>query len=188
MTDRCPATAKSTGKPCGHVAGFGTDHLHFGLCRFHGGLSPGGRTQAAKLQARAESARLGAEVDLDPADALALAVRLVGGEVAFLRSKLREAEESDDSEAALRSLSSAFASAVERLARVGKLGAEANVDERRLQLDALVIDRLGAAVQAAITDAALDPDARVRLDAALRHRLGELSDEDLRPKPKALPA
>jgi hypothetical protein len=183
---RCPAKAKSTGEPCKLVAGFGTDHVGFGVCRWHGGNSPGGRAQGARLMAQAEAARLGAEVDLDPADALALAVRLVAGEVAFLRGKLREAEDADDSEAALRNLASTFASSIERLARVGKLGVDADVDERRLQLDALVIDRIGGAVQRAIDDARLDEDARARLGVALHSRLGELHDDELRPEPKAL--
>jgi hypothetical protein len=125
------------------------------------------------------------EVALDPADALGLAVRLVAGEVEYLRSKVRQfeaAEPAGDTSA----LASALSSATERLARVGKLASDANVDERRLQLDALVIDRLGSAVTAAIEDAGLDEGARARLDAALRHRLGELSDDDLRPRPKAL--
>ena len=32
---------------------------------------------------------------------------------------------------------------VERLARIGKLASDAGIDERRLRLDALVLDRLG---------------------------------------------
>jgi hypothetical protein len=182
----CGGTARHGG-PCGKTAGFGTDHVGWGNCKHHGGNSPNGKAHAARLQAKAEGARLGLEVPLDPADALSLAVRLVGGQVSYLRSKLAEAEEADD-DASLRALSSTFASALDQLARVGKLAADAGIDERRLQLDALVIERIGAAVQAAIGDAALDEDTRARLDSALRQRLGELTDDDLRPKPKALPA
>jgi hypothetical protein len=182
----CGGTARHGG-PCGKPAGWGTPHPGWGNCRHHGGSTRNGIVSAAKLQAKAEAARLGAEVDLDPADALALAVRLVAGEVAWLRSKLREAEDADD-DSATRALLGTFAQATERLARVGKLGVDADVDERRLQLDALVIDRIGGAVQRAIDDAALDEDARARLGAALHSRLGELRDDELRPEPKALPA
>jgi hypothetical protein len=185
-TPMCGGTNRH-GEPCGKSAGWGTPHTGWGNCKHHGGSTRSGIAAAAKQQARAEAARLGAEVDLDPADALAMAVRLVGGEVAWLRSKLREAEDSED-EGALRALLPVFAQGVERLARVGKLASDADVDERRLQLDALVIDRIGGAVQRAIDDASLDEDARARLGAALHSRLGELRDDELRPEPKALPA
>lgn len=35
----CGAKAKSTGKPCQHEAGWGTDHPGEGRCKFHGGRS-----------------------------------------------------------------------------------------------------------------------------------------------------
>lgn len=38
--ERCGAKNRQ-GKPCGLVAGSGTDHLGTGRCRFHGGRSPG---------------------------------------------------------------------------------------------------------------------------------------------------
>ena len=37
----CGATAKSTGEPCKLPAGFGTDHVGVGRCKYHGGLSTG---------------------------------------------------------------------------------------------------------------------------------------------------
>ncbi len=37
----CGAKAKSTGEPCKLVAGYGTDHLGEGRCKFHGGASKG---------------------------------------------------------------------------------------------------------------------------------------------------
>lgn len=51
MSTMCPATTKRTGKPCGNTAGFGTDHVGAGLCKYHGGNTPGGRTQGARLLA-----------------------------------------------------------------------------------------------------------------------------------------
>jgi len=107
-------------------------------------------------------------------------VKLAAGEVEHLRGKLAAAEASG-SEADLRALLGAFASAIERLARVSKAGVDADLDGRRLELDSLVLTRLGDAVSRAIEDSRLSAEDRSRLDAALRQRLGELSDEDLRP-------
>lgn len=39
--EMCPATSKSTREPCRLPAGFGTDHLGSGACKFHGGSSKG---------------------------------------------------------------------------------------------------------------------------------------------------
>lgn len=36
----CGAMARSTGNPCTQPAGWGTDHVGEGRCRFHGGASP----------------------------------------------------------------------------------------------------------------------------------------------------
>ncbi len=37
----CGAKAKSTGEPCQLRAGFGTDHVGVGRCKFHGGANSG---------------------------------------------------------------------------------------------------------------------------------------------------
>lgn len=38
----CGAKSKSTGQPCKLKAGYGTDHLGTGRCKFHGGKTPRG--------------------------------------------------------------------------------------------------------------------------------------------------
>ena len=48
--EQCPGTSKQTKEQCGLAAGHGTDHVGFGLCKFHGGASPGGRKQAESLK------------------------------------------------------------------------------------------------------------------------------------------
>ncbi len=42
MTDTGKCGAVRNGKPCGREAGWGTDHLGYGHCKHHGGLSPNG--------------------------------------------------------------------------------------------------------------------------------------------------
>ena len=184
---RCGAKARHGG-PCRRYSGAGTDHLGFGRCSNHGGATPAHRIHGAKELAKAEAARLGAEAPITAAEGLEWAIRLIGGEVRFLQAKVAEIEDGQVERDQLHPLAQALGGAAERLARVTKLGVDANLDSRRLELDALVLDRLGSAVSAAIEDAALDEDSRARLDAALRVRLGELSDDDLRPRPRELAA
>lgn len=50
---KCPGTTRS-GAPCGKVAGYGTDHLGFGPCKFHGGSTINGRKNGARLRALGE--------------------------------------------------------------------------------------------------------------------------------------
>lgn len=39
--DKCGATGKQSGAPCGRPAGWGTDHVGTGRCKLHGGVSKG---------------------------------------------------------------------------------------------------------------------------------------------------
>lgn len=56
-------TAEKKGRPCRKQAGWGTDHLGYGLCRLHGGLLPVHRERAAMMAVREEMARgMGAPV------------------------------------------------------------------------------------------------------------------------------
>lgn len=45
----CPATSKHTGEPCGHGAGYLTEHPGYGACRWHAGNTPMGKKNAALL-------------------------------------------------------------------------------------------------------------------------------------------
>lgn len=52
-TGKCPGHARS-GKPCGHPAGYGTDHVGFGCCKHHTGSTENGRKAAMKERVRGE--------------------------------------------------------------------------------------------------------------------------------------
>ena len=52
---KCGAPTRSPDKhPCTRPAGFRTDHLGYGHCKFHGGTSPNGIKYAARLQVEHE--------------------------------------------------------------------------------------------------------------------------------------
>lgn len=179
----CGAKARG-GAPCRKLAGFGTDHVGFGACKYHAGSTRTGRTAAYKEQARAEAARLGGEVPLNPDEALTWAVAVAAGSVAFFQRKLREVEDAAEKidGAGAIALTRALSAEAEKLARVAKVAADAGIEERRLALDSLVLDKIGGAVTRAIADAGLASADRKRLNDALRVRLTELADDDLRPQ------
>lgn len=86
----CTANSKRTKEPCQKRAGWGTDHLGAGLCRFHGGNSPGGRKQAQALVARTEVDRLGLSVEVQPHVALLEELWRAAGAVEFLGARVRD--------------------------------------------------------------------------------------------------
>jgi hypothetical protein len=88
---KCPAHKKN-GEPCGRNAGHGTDHLGHGLCKFHGGASPGGRKHGQKLAADAAVATYGLPREIDPQDALVEELHRTAGHVAWLAAEVAELE------------------------------------------------------------------------------------------------
>jgi hypothetical protein len=72
------------GECCTLVAGFGTDHVGTGRCKFHGGNTRTQRAAAHAERADAEARRVLATLDVEPvADPLAALSRLAGQVVAW---------------------------------------------------------------------------------------------------------
>lgn len=136
---RCGAKAKS-GRPCVLPAGWGTDHVGYGSCRFHFGSTRNGRTSAARQQATAEAARLGVAIETDPHEALATIVAILAGQVAFLQRKVAEIEEGQELDAdSLHPTVRALNSVIEQWQRASKAAADAGVAKRRADLNELAV-------------------------------------------------
>ncbi len=80
---RCGATARS-GEPCQKPAGWGTDHVGVGCCRFHGGATPNHRKAAQLVIARRAVALYGLPREVDPTVALLEELHRTVGHVAWL--------------------------------------------------------------------------------------------------------
>lgn len=76
------------GRRCPRVAGQGTVHIGAGSCVAHGGAKRAGRATGAWLMAHA----FGAELDINPWDALLKAVRIAAGKVAYIEWVLSRAQ------------------------------------------------------------------------------------------------
>lgn len=70
---------KLAGVACRRVAGQGTGHLGYGKCVAHGGAKRLGRAEGAWMAAHA----FAQELDVNPWDALLMAVRIAAGKVAY---------------------------------------------------------------------------------------------------------
>lgn len=97
----CPGHSRRDGRPCGMRKGWGTDHVGYGLCRKHGGNTPGGRKQAYTEMAMEElenvraTVVMGIAIDIDPMDALLACVRIAAGEVAYCTWRVGQLAEDD---------------------------------------------------------------------------------------------
>ena len=183
-TPLCGARTRAGGT-CKKTAGWGTATPGFGRCRLHGGATPNGRTHAAREAAKAEAARLGAAIETDPHQALELALALVAGEVAYLRERVEELDsglDGGDPHPTLRALGGA----IDRLAKVAQIAAATGVEERRLELDELIVQRLDAAMMAALGEIELTPAQEIRLRDVLPRHLAGLNDLDLSPARREL--
>lgn len=67
---KCGAKAKQHDGTCKLPAGYGTDHVGFGRCKFHGGSAPAGRQQGERLRIEHEARELFGRIapDIEPVD------------------------------------------------------------------------------------------------------------------------
>lgn len=191
---------KAGGAPCQKQAGWGTDHLGFGQCRLHGGMAPGQRGAAAAAMARAHVSSLVGPVELEPHDALQLAIALTAAEVQFFSERIAELGVDDFAGQAtvrtektggdtgpsseVRQLAPALniwvkarADAIDRLARFSKMALDANVDERRVRVQEVQLDRLASVVNAVMRDlqaAGLSVELRVLAGESFKRHRGLL--------------
>jgi hypothetical protein len=89
-TPYCGATTKAGGE-CRREAGWGTNHLHVGRCKLHGGASPQAELTGVVHLARREAVVMGAPIEnLRPEDALLECIRITGGEVQYASERIAE--------------------------------------------------------------------------------------------------
>lgn len=153
----CGAHKRQTDGRCTRPAGWGTDHLGYGECKFHGGSTRAGRVKAAKLAGRIEAQTMGAPMDIDPYDALQWCVRIAAGEVRYFTERVaalqrkalagpvvttthrRDSDgfaqrEQVERPAELNIWIRARQDALDRLAKFSKMAADAGVAERQVRL------------------------------------------------------
>lgn len=87
--NRCAAN-KRTGGTCNKPAGWGTNHVGMGKCRFHGGMQPSHVKAAAKAEYRR---LLGSPIEINPLDALLWCIKIRAGEVKWLSDRMMQLDE-----------------------------------------------------------------------------------------------
>lgn len=129
------------GRPCTRLAGWGTDHMGHGNCKYHTGSTPNGKKAAAKEAIGSELERLAATgwhiaVECDPLDGLLQVIQGAAGQVAHANALVeREAAERDggpqtETTFALQMLKESQ----HELARYCKMALDAGIADRRVKI------------------------------------------------------
>lgn len=146
---KCGAKKSNGDGTCGHVAGYGTDHLGHGRCKFHGGTTPTGKIYAAREAIRQGTLWFGDPVDVSPEEALLQEVHRTAGHVLYLEGFLRKfegvasaellADIDDPDERArgqqeIQQARSLYRSEREHLTKVCQVALHAGIEERQVRL------------------------------------------------------
>jgi len=189
QTARCGAKTQA-GTPCKRPAGAGTDHLGYGRCMKHGGTNPAGRVSGARLMAEA----LGAELRVDPHEALLVAVGQASQWELVCRAKV--AELTDDqltvesrkervdaeghttvetsNDARLNLWLIAHQRAVRDLASIAKTALDAGVEERRVRVAEQFGSQIAELMGRVFAELDLTPEQRKQAPAIVGRHLRAL--------------
>lgn len=146
------------GGTCGHVAGFGTDHLGSGRCKHHTGSTKAGKQAAFK-----ERLRLVEPHATTGIDAISRSLASVNGLVDAIELELDEIENSELIQAeALHFKVRIWRSALRELATIGKIAADANSEERRLAIEESIAKAVLDAMYGTLSDLGVKATPEVR--------------------------
>jgi hypothetical protein len=126
------------------------------VCYYHGGNAPHVKRKATeRVHAKEIERHLGLPLDVSPQEALERSVRLAAGDLETLRERVERIERGEYELAAGERLATLtlYTDALDRVARIAKLGVDAGLAERQLAVSettaAAIVAVLRVALQAA---------------------------------------
>ena len=156
---------KRNGALCHQQAGYGTDHLGFGTCKFHAGSMPAGAAMAARQEALAyiEQKRLLGEIaeDADPDEVMMQEVARSQAAVEYFDEVVKEmVQEEDHDPAGARFQKVVWHWNEQRrlLANVSRLVVQAGIAKRTVEIQELQASAVLAAILGVISSPELNLD------------------------------
>ena len=171
MAEKCGATTKQTGEPCGKDAGWGTPSTT-GYCRLHGGNTPTQRQWVQNREAAAAVVSYGLSREIDPHTALLEELHRTAGHVAWLGMRVAALEEEKMS-APVGGGQGGFPSIEphvwirlyqeerRHLASVAKDCVKVGIEERRVHLAERQGEMIAEVLRGVLADLGVADDARV---------------------------
>lgn len=159
----CGATKRGGVGQCARPAGWGTDHVGFGACKLHTGSTSRGRTHAARLRV----ADLVRDAPIGGRDGIDRALGKLNGYVNALEQELTSGKlltPKGEPNPRVREL----LVACRELAQIGKLAADAGLDERRVEISERVATAVLDAWYAALGELGVEITPAVR-EVTRRH-------------------
>lgn len=185
---------KRNGEHCTMGAGWGTNHVGMGPCRYHGGMAPG----VVKHYVKNQAILMGAPKEINPLDALIWCIKLTAGEVEFCTQQMSLLKEDDWMESTiigkqLHLWAKERQRAVDRLAKFAKDALALGIADRAVRL----AEQYGASIarytKGLLDDLELTPEQVKKAPLIVRKHLALLeggspvTDEDRRDPLPALP-
>lgn len=174
-----------SGDKCSRAAGYGTDHLGWGRCKFHGGATPAGKIYAAKVEAADRI--LGFPIEIEPAEAILQQVRQSAGHVQWYHQQILRFDDvtGGDAKQVLLQLSEQgwdrsawvrlYNEERDRLTRFAKLALDAGVAERQVKLAESQGELVAVALRGILKDLGLTPDQEMRAPEIVTRHLRAVS-------------
>jgi hypothetical protein len=174
---KCAARTKR-GTLCEKPAGFGTDHLGTGKCKYHGG---GMRSHIAHAAREYAQEFLGTPMDISPFDAIIWCIKIRAGEIRWLSDRMAELDPKDWVENTLAGKQfHLFARERQRamndLARFSSMAVSLGIAERAVKLAESYGDLLAEYTKNLLQDLwpHLDEEGRAKAPQFVRMRLLQL--------------
>lgn len=185
--EKCGAKrTDGSGEQCNNEAGFGTQHIGVGKCKWHGGCTDSGNKSAANLLAARVIGGYHGEIDIEPHDGILWCIRMAAGQIHHLNqhAALIASDEDVDDEKhfasiKLQRIMLERGKAMDQLAKYSKAALDANVAERQIKIAEGYGQILASLLAAVFEDLELTPAQRRSAPLIAERRLMELEHGEI---------
>lgn len=188
------------GGPCRLAAGYGTNHVGIGPCKFHMGCTPAVVASAMKEKARRAVETFGLSRTIDPRDALLEEVWRTAGAVDWIQRKIAELDADQlvwgvteektgvngehqiyqrTESAELNIWVQLYQKERRHLVEVSKAAISAGIEERRVRIAEQQGQILGDAIRAILDDLELSPEQQLLVPRVVPARLRQLASAEV---------
>lgn len=163
-------------------AGWGTDHVGFGQCKFHGGRLPGNRVAAAKKEiAKVTDGAvfMGKPLDMGPEETMLACVKVAAGHLAYATMKVAEVPEDEGFVETLMGKqlhpwARVQAECLDRLARFSKMAIDCGAEPKAVEMAKKYAPAIAEVLKQVFDDLNLTEDQKQLAPGLLMHHFGAL--------------